>query len=168
MMTSLLRPTLPVHAREIAGIEPAVFVDVVEMRPFQVAHEMRNAACLQMPHRIGRQRLFGAIDDAHLAAGQRAAIGSDHLFLRIALAGYGEARILGHTPAGEHVERHFLARPLNQQAGNRRARTHPGTQGGAHFGPQRLRQVNQIGKEGRGAHAEGRALALDQRGGFGG
>ena len=129
---------------------------------------MGNSARLQMPDRVGGQRPLAAVDDAHLAAGQRTAVGVDHLLLRIALAGYGEAGVLRHAPAGEHVEVHLRPRPLHQQARNRRTRAHPGAQRAADLAAQRFRQVDEIGKERRRSHAEACALALDQRRGLGG
>src|SRR5262245_39473007 len=80
-----------VHARQVAGIEPAVGVDRVELRLLQITDEMSYATRLQTANGFGRHRLFLVIHYAHFIAGQRPAVGLERLRPRIALARDGEA-----------------------------------------------------------------------------
>ncbi|MDT4856008.1 hypothetical protein FQZ97_903830 [compost metagenome] len=137
-----------VHARQVAGGEPAVAVHAVQLGTLEVADEQAGATHHQVTLLAGGQRLALVVLHRDLHEGQGAAVGVNGAFDGIFRAGHGHGAVLGHAPGGDDARAQRIAGLLHQCTGYGRAGGDEYPKGGEGVTVLR-RHVHQVGEEGR-------------------
>src|SRR5574337_526394 len=102
-------------ACQIAGVEPAIRIGRVPLRPLQVAAEVGRGAHQQPAHLAMREDVADRVDHLDLDAGKRAAVGRGGERVVVLRPDQRDRAVLGHPPGGDDLRAQHLARLLRQQ-----------------------------------------------------